>query len=54
MTNDEIEQALEQMKTSIAEIEKQLGIDINVEPPPGCRPVLHRGAERWEVLLPEL
>ena len=31
MTNDEIEQALEQMKTSIAEIEKQLGIDINVE-----------------------
>ena len=34
MTNDEIKQALEQMKISIAEIEKQLGIDINVEPTP--------------------
>ena len=28
MTNDEIEQALEQMKISIAEIEKQLGVNI--------------------------
>ena len=47
MTNDEIEQALEQMKISIAEIEKQLGIDINVEPPPASHPEVYGGPDEY-------
>ena len=51
MTNDEIEQALEQMKISIAEIEKQLGIDINVEPPPASHPEVYGGLQCGIVVL---
>ena len=47
MTNDEIKQAIEQMKTSIAEIEKQLGIDINVEPPPASHPEVYGGPDEY-------